>query len=235
MNTPTVEMTTNPNPIDMTTNPIDLTLELRSANGTSTEFYQADEERIREALRLLAAPQLFAQQDLLLTSQHCASMIPCKGIDMILVRTLARTPLKFPLNLPLGRFDIVEQPAVWPDNKSAAMEDQNGQPHGQPRRRSLQVEIHTLGGWTVTLKAEAMIRGNVQDERQLFSHLPDMPTLPFRLEEGGFGLINTANIMRASAWPKPEALPGTALPLALRRWTPSRIKSAANLAEAIQS
>jgi hypothetical protein len=63
----------------------------------------------------------------------------------------------------------------------------------------MQVEIHTLGGWTVTLKAVAMIRGNVQDERQLFSHLPDVPTIPFRLEEGGFGLINTANIIRASA------------------------------------
>ena len=219
----------------MTTNPIDLTLELRSANGSSTEFYQADEEHVRETLRLLAAPQLFAQPRLLLASQHCASMIPCKGIDMILVRTLARTPLKFPLNLPVGLFDIVEQPEAWPDNKSAAMEHQNGQEHGQPHRRSLQVEIHTLGGWTVTLKAVAMIRGNVQDERQFFSHLPDVPTIPFRLEEGGFGLINTANITRASAWPKPEALPGIALPMELLRWTPSRIKSQANLTEAIHS
>jgi hypothetical protein len=85
----------------------------------------------------------------------------------------------------------------------------------------LQVEIHTLGGWTVTLKTVAMIRGNVQDERQFFAQLPEVPTIPFRLEEGGFGLINTANILRASAWPKPEALPGIALPLALRRWTPA--------------
>ena len=208
MNTPTV---------DMTTNPIDLTIELRSANGSATEFYQADEERVRETLRLLAAPQLFAQPRLLLASQHCASMIPCKGIDMILVRTSARTPLRFPLNLPVGRFDLVEQPEAWPDNNPRAVEDQTGQPH----RRNAQVEIHTLGGWTVTLKAAAMIRGSIQDERQLFSHLPDVPTIPFRLEEGGFGLINTANIIRASAWPKPEALPGIALPLELLRSTPS--------------
>ena len=207
------------------TNPIDLTLELRSANGSSTEFYQADEERVHETLSLLAAPRLFAQRHLLLTSQHCASMIPCKGIDMILVRTFARTPLTFPLDLPLGLFDIVEQPEAWPDNKSGAIKDQNG----QSQRRKALVEIHTLGGWNITLKAMAMIRGSVQDERQLFSHLPDVPTLPFRLEEGGFGLINTANIMRASAWPKPEALPGIAMPLALRRWTPSRINSPENL------
>jgi len=225
----------NTPPVDITTNPIDLTIELRSANGSSAEFYQADEERVRETLRLLAAPQLFAQRHLLLTSQHCASMIPCKGIDMILVRTFAQTPLKFPLNLPVGLFDIVEQSETWPDNKSAAIEDQNKQERVQPRRRSSQVEIHTLGGWTVTLKAVAMIRGNVQDERQLFSHLPDVPTVPFRLVEGGFGLINTANIVRASAWPKPEALPGIALPMELLRWTPSRIKCPANPAEAIHS
>src|SRR5208337_1689235 len=124
--------------------------------------------------------------------------------------------------LPAGLFDLMEQPDAWPDNKSATIEVQNEQEHGQPRRRNSQVEIHTLGGWTVTLKMMAMIRGNVQDERQWFSHLAEVPTIPFRLEEGGFGLINTANIMRASAWPKPEALPGIALPLALRRWTPAR-------------
>ena len=219
----------------MTTITTDLTIELRSANGSSTEFYQADEERVHEALRLLAAPQLFAQRHLVLTSRQGASMIPCKGIDMILARTSARMPLKFPLNLPIGLFDIVEQPEAWPDSKSATIEHQNEQDRGQPRKRGSQVEIHTLGGWAVILKVVAMIRGSVQDERQLFSHLPDMPTIPFRLEEGGFGLINTANIMRASAWPKPEALAGTAMPLALRRWTPFRIKSPANLAEAIQS
>ena len=92
----------NTRPADMTTNPIDLTLELRSANGTSTEFYQADEERIRETLRLLAAPRLFAQPHWLLASQHCASMIPCRAIDMILARTFARTPLKFPLKSSRG-------------------------------------------------------------------------------------------------------------------------------------
>jgi hypothetical protein len=148
-------------------------------------------------------------------------MIPCKGIDLILVRTFAQTSLKFPLNLPVGLFDIAEQAEAWSDDKSVAIEDQNEQHHGQPLRRSSRVEIHTLGGWSVTLKAVAMIRGSVQDERHLFSHLPEVPTIPFRLHGGGFGLINTANIIRVSASPKPEALPGIALSLTLRRWTPA--------------
>jgi len=201
---------------DMTTNPIDLTLELRSANGSSAEFYQADEECVRETLRLLASPQIFAQRHLVLASQHCASVVPCKGIDMILARTCARTSLKFPLNLPVGVFDIVEQPEAWPDTTSATIQDQDQPKRVQPHRRGARVEISTLGGWTVTLKAVAMIRGNVQDERQLFSHLPDMPTIPFRFSDGGFGLINTANIICASAWPKPEALTGITLPVELR-------------------
>ena len=32
---------------------------------------------------------------------------------------------------------------------------------------------------------------NVQDERQLFAHLRNVPAIPFRLEEGGIGLIHT--------------------------------------------
>jgi hypothetical protein len=198
----------------MSTNRLGLTLELRSANGSTTEFYEADTERVRAALRLLAAPRLFAEPHLLLASQSCASMIPCKGIDMILARTSAQLPIKFPLDLPAGQFDIVEQHHARPDNKSAAIEDQSGR-HGHPRLRNLRLEIHTLGGWTVALNAVAMFHGNAQDERQFFSQLPHLPTIPFRLRDGGFGLINTANIVRVSAWPKPEALPEISLPLEL--------------------
>lgn len=218
----------------MTTNPIDLTIELRSANGSATEFFRADETCARETLRLLAAPQLFAQRHLLLASPHCASLIPCHGIDMILVRTSARTPLEFPLNLPVGRFDLVEQPEGWPDGSSCAHEVSSKPESRQSHRRSAQVEIHTLGGWAVTLKAVAMICGNVQDERQFFSHLPDVPTVPFRLMEGGFGLINTANVIRATSWPKPEALPGIALPLELRRRSPIQSGRAVCFPQAIQ-
>lgn len=195
---------------NLTKTSIDLTLEIRSGNGSSMKFDEANAQRVSEALQLLAAPRLFAQPHLLLASQHCASMIPCKAIDMILARTSAPLPLKFPLDLPMGRFDIVEQPCAWLDKKSAVFEDQAG----QPRRRYLQLEIHTIGGWSVTLAAVAMLLGNALDERQFFSQLPNMPTIPFRLKEGGFGLINTVNILRVNIWPKPETLPGSTLSVA---------------------
>lgn len=201
----------------MSTNRTNLTLELHSANGSSAEFYEADPERIRAALHLLAAPQLFAQPHLLLTAQHYASLIPCKGIDMLRAHTSAVSPLKFPLDIPAGQFDIVEQQGASPDGTSSPIEARAG----QPCQRDLLAEIHTLGGWTVTLKVMAMFHGSVQDERQFFLHLPNLPTIPFRLPEGGFGLINTANIVHVSAWPKPDMLPPISLPFELRRLIPA--------------
>ena len=204
----------------MTTIPVDLTVEFRSADGTSTEFYQADEERIEETLRLLASPRLLAQPHLVLAAEHGASMIPCRGIDVILARTSAQMPLGFPLTLSAGVLDIMEAPRDWSYSNSAAAEDPQDRDPGPARSFTSQVEVHTLGGWMVTLKTVVIARGNVHDERQLFAHLLNLPAIHFRLAEGGIGLINPTNMTRVSAWPKPDALPGTALPLALRGWTP---------------
>jgi len=194
---------------DTTPSPIHLTVEFRFANGASAEFQEDDEERVGDALRLLAAPHVFAQPHVLLASQHRASLIPCKGLDMILARTAAPLPLIFPLSHPAGLFDFVEQPIFWPHGDSAAPEDSSR----QLRMRSSHLEIRTLGGWTVSLQAAAMFRGNVLDERQFFAHLPTLPSVPFRLQEGGFGLVNTANIVCVNASPRPEALPDVFLPL----------------------
>ncbi len=194
----------------------DLTVEIRSADGTSTEFHQADEERIRETLRLLTAPRLLSQPHLLLASEPGASMIPCKGIAMVLARTTSPPPQIFPLALPAALLDITEAANDRRDDHSIATEDHQDPNASHVRPLTSRVEIHTLGGWAVTLKVVAMARGDAHDERQLFAHLLNGPAIPFRLADSGIGLINPANITRLSVWPKPHALPGTALPLALR-------------------
>ncbi len=51
----------------------------------------------------------------------------------------------------------------------------------------------------VILKVVTMARGNVQDERQLFAHLLNVPAIRFRLDDGGIGLINPTNIIGVSA------------------------------------
>ncbi len=204
--------------LTMNPSPADLTVELRSADGSTTEFYQSDPARVREALALLAAPRLFAQPHLLLAAPHRADLIPCKGIDMIFARTSMRSPVKFPIELPAGQFDLVEQPEAWLDDEPASGSDKSK----SSRRRGALVKLQTLGGWSVALKTTTLFHGNIQDERQWQWRLPEAPTIPFRLEGGGFGLINTVNIVQVTALPRPEVLPGPALPLALCQRTPPR-------------
>ena len=203
---------------NMNTIPVDLTVELRSADGTSTEFYEAEEERIRETLHSLAAPRLLSQPHLVLASEYGASMIPCRGIDMILARTSAQSPPIFPLIFPAGLLDITEAGEDVPDDNFFTDLHDGDWPLGPLVSH---VEVQTLGGWTVTLKILATTGSTVHDQRQWLAHFMNLPVVAFRLQKGGIGLINPNNITRVSAYPTPDGVPETTLPLALRRCTPS--------------
>jgi len=212
---------------NMVAKPIDLTVEIRSADGTSTEYYQADEERIRKTLHLLSTPRLMTQPQLVLASEHGVTVVPVRGVDIILARTSGHAPLIFPLIFPAGLLDIIEL------REEAQAENVCEKLPGASRWLSplvSQVEVHTLGGWAVTLKILAATGNPVQDRRQWFAHFMDLPVVAFRLQKGGIGLINPSNITRVTAHPTPEGVPDASLPMELLRWTPSRIKSPTNLA-----
>jgi hypothetical protein len=206
----------------MKTAPSDLTLELRSADGTSTEYYQADEDGVRKALRLLSAPRLLTQPQLVLASGHGVSTIPCRAIDMILARTSAQVPVIFPLKTPMGLLDITEFGDDQPCREPAAVDDLANSDCSKPLNLPVSmVEAHTLGGWVITLKVAAIHQGTVYDQRQSLAHLFDLPVVPFRLKAGGIGFINPNNVTRVSAELSPDAIPNTALPMKLLRWTPA--------------
>jgi len=72
-------------------------------------------------------------------------------------------------------------------------------------------EIHTVGDWMIRLKLETIITETVQERRQLWNHLLDLPAIPFRLKAGGIGAINPANIVRATVCPPIDGVAETAL------------------------
>ena len=207
---------------DMTTRLIGLTLELRCADGTSTEFRQTNEERIRKTLRSLVTPHLLAESELVLASENRVNTMPCRSIDIILARTSARAPLIFPLIFPAGLLDISEVQDDSPGGNSTIYEDRAGAGTARLSPLVSYLEIHTAGGWGIVLRVLAMVRGTGDDRRQPSAQLCSLPIVPFRLLEGGIGLINPNNITRVSTRPIPGALPETALPMDLRRWTPLR-------------
>jgi hypothetical protein len=201
---------------------VDLTIEVRSADGTSAEFYQTDEECILKTLRLLTSPRLLTQPQLVLASEHSANTIPCRSIDIILARTAVRTPLIFPLIFPAGLLDLAEVQNDWRLDDSACAADQTGL--GTPRLSPLvsHLGIHTVGGWSVALRALATARDSVQDQIQPSARLSSLPMVPFRLLEGGIGLINPNNITCVSTKPAHDVLPESALPMDLLRRNPYR-------------
>jgi len=97
-------------------NSIDLTLEVRSADGTAAEFYQPDAERVGKALRFLSTPRLFAEPQLTFASEHCVTAIATRTIDVILARTNAPLPAVLPLKSPAGPIDISEVAKCAPED-----------------------------------------------------------------------------------------------------------------------
>ncbi len=216
-----------------TNNPLDLTLELRSTNGMVAEFCQTDPERIQQILRLLASPRLFTQTELILASEHYASTFNARAMDVILVRTGAALPKILPLNSPAGPVDISEVNDAC-GGASTEVHEREGHRSAGTSLRTFRVEVQTLGGWSSVLEVCAQVQGTVQDRRLTFAHVFHVPVIPFHLRAGGIGFINPANLSSATAYPPPDSLPETALPLELLRWTPSRPSSKACAARPIQ-
>ena len=211
----------------MTTAPLALTLDIRSEDGSCTEFFEEEEDSVNRTLRLLATPRLFAQPLLVLVSRHSVSTIRCRTIDMILAATSAPMLVRW----PTGLVDVVEVPG-HDSGAHAVDQDVTGSDSADlANSTASHIHVYTLGSWVVTLKVEAVAQSTLDDQRLLLAHLFDLPVLPFRLAAGGVGFINPAKIShvtarppvgngRVSQWPTLNAVPDKALPAEWLRWTP---------------
>ena len=203
--------------------PIDLTLEVRSTDGLAAGFYQADAKRVAKALRFLSSPRLFVEPQLTLASEHWATLIATRTIDVILARTNAAIPEVLPLKSPAGLIDISEVANSVPrDDRSFLLGETSRNGAEATNARSFRVEVHTVGLWSTILEVRAQVRGTVLDRRQTFTHIFQVPVIPFKLCTGGIGFINPSNLTRITAYPAPDSLPDTALPMEFLRWSPSR-------------
>jgi hypothetical protein len=208
---------------------LDLTLEVRSADGTAVEFYQPDPERVGKALRFLSNARLFAEPQLTLASEHWVTAIATRTIDVILARTNAPVPEVLPLKSPAGPIDISEVAKCVSEDDESVVLDKRGRRNSEAMNsRSFRVEVYTLGGWSNILEVRAEIRGTVHDRRQTFAHIFQVPVIPFKLWTGGVGFINPSNLTRVTACPAPDSLPDTALPMESLPWNPFRARTNAN-------
>lgn len=176
----------------MTTTHPELTIDICTEDGTRTRFVQADAGSAARTLRRLVSHRLFHPPLLTLASDHSVSAIPTRTIDMILAHTASPPPLP----LPAGWVDAVEvgdEAVINLEALEAVAAAEN--------KHVMLAEIHTLGDWRIRLKLETILPETVQEKRHLWNHLLDLPAIPFRVQAGGLGAINTANIVRATVSP----------------------------------
>jgi hypothetical protein len=190
-----------------TTNP-DLTIDIRTEDGAQTRFVQTDEASVKRTLRQLVSPRLFGPPLLTLASEHSTSGIPTRTIDMILGQTAAVPPLP----LPSGWVDAVEVNDAAVFNLEALEASAAAE-----TRHVMLAEIHTLGDWMIRLKLETIVPASIQEERHLWDHFLDLPVIPFRLKAGGIGVINPANIVRATVCPPIDGAADAALSADLKQ------------------
>jgi hypothetical protein len=184
-----------------TTNP-GLTLDICTEDGSRTQFHQHDERIAEKTLRQLVSPRLFVPPLLTLASEHSVSAIPTRTIDIIFAHT-ASPPL---LPLPSGWVDAVEvndETLLNLADLQASASEEN--------KNVILAEIHTVGDWMIRLKLETIIPETIQEKRQLWNHMLDLPAIPFHLKAGGIGAINTANIVRVTVCPPLDGIGETAL------------------------
>jgi hypothetical protein len=192
----------------MTTAHEELTVDICTEDGARTRFVQADVASAERMLHQLVSPRLFHPPLLTLASERSVSAMPTRTIDMILAHTASPPPLP----LPSGWVDAVEVNDEALCNLQALAASAAAE-----NKHIMLAEIHTLGGWMIRLKLETIVPETIQEARHLWNHLLDLPAIPFHLEAGGLGAINTANIVRATVSPPIDGVAETALSAELQQ------------------
>jgi hypothetical protein len=192
----------------MNTNRLDLTLDILTEDGARTRFVQSDAESVKRTLRQLVSSRLFAPPLLTLASGQSTSAIPTRTIDMVLAHTASPPPLP----LPSGWLDAVEVS----DDAVTHLEALQASAAAENKHVML-AEVHTLGDWMMRLKLETITPASLEEERHLWNHFLDLPAIPFRLKAGGLGIINPANIVRATVCPPVDGAAAAALPADLKQ------------------
>ena len=150
-----------------------LSLEIRTADGLLTEFYQSDPKLIRETLRLLCTPRLFTQPQIFLASERGACAFTARSIDVIVARSDAAIQGFLPLNSPAGPVHVFESHAVFPTGDWGMPPEDTDVKNDQSR--ILHAQVHTLGGWSSGLEVRAKIQGTARIGVEL-----SRTSLPFR-------------------------------------------------------
>ena len=186
------------------------TIEIYTDNGKSLTLDLSEPARVEQIAAQLRSPRLFIQPALIFASQLSVANVQSQNIELI--RFLC--PDDGTVEPDETHEDIVEisrdtfltEYGQLPDEEKITAREANAGDF-----MTTYLEIHTEGGLEFYLRLHVKKKSS-QEGRVFFTHLFDRPTMEFRLEEGGFGIVKPGKIAMQITYPGPgiDVLPGNA-------------------------
>ena len=186
-------------------------IEIYTDNGKLLKYTHGNPDGWSEIADALRSPRLFSQKTLILASSVNVANIQTASIELIRFRTTGDAELPPDESQP----DIVEisKEAFEKEYGSLTEEEKLAPRFANPGDfMTSYLEILTEGGQEVYVRLHVE-KKSTQEGRMFFAHLFDRPTMEFRLENGGFGIIRPSKVTSQVTFPGPgpDVLPGTAL------------------------
>lgn len=186
------------------------TIEIFTDNGKSLTLDVSEPERIEKIAAQLRSPRLFTQPALIFASHLSVANVQSQNVELI--RFL--NPDDGSVEPDETKEDIVEisrdafltEYGQLPDEEKVAAREANAGDF-----MTTYLEIHSEGGLEFYLRLHVKKKSS-QEGRVFFTHLFDRPTMEFRLEEGGFGILKPGKVALQVTYPGPgnDVLPGNA-------------------------
>ena len=187
------------------------TIEVHTDNGNCLKYTHGNPDKWSELSETLRSPRLFAQKTLILASSANVANIQTASIELIRFRTTGDAELP----PDESKADIVEiSKETFESEYGSLTEEEKLAPRfANPGDfMTSYLEIHTEGGLELYVRLHVEKKSS-QEGRVFFAHLFDRPTMEFRLENGGFGIIRPVKVTSQITYPGPgpDVLPGNSL------------------------
>lgn len=184
------------------------TVEIFTDNGNCITFTQSDSSQLESLAENLRSPRLLSQPSLIFASRFSVASVQCQRIELIRYRT----PEEGHIEPDESKEDIVEitretflqeYGQLTDEEKLVARNASAGD------FITTYLQIRTEGGQEVYLRLHSQKKSS-QEGRVFFTHLFNRPTMEFRIEEGGFGIIKPGKVASQITYPGPgvDVLPG---------------------------
>jgi hypothetical protein len=189
-----------------------LQVRIHGVDGSLATFTQDDQAVAEHIVEACQRPDFFKQARIAVAGQHSVTFLVLSNIARIDLAGEGLPPWKPPFGIGMNIPDIVE----LPEQEFLYQVEARDFKHLDRRRvrfapgklAAVYTAIQLVGGHHIYLKVRIVDVPRAERLLRLCSFM-ELPGLSFRLDGGGFGLVNLTNAVKFSSYPGPAEVPTT--------------------------